>query len=105
MLLGFVPLLRQVHLEPEVVLLLFLPALLFWESLTTSLRGIRRDHPAFPGTTPPAVMHAILTREPDLAGVPDSIRLFVLASLVKDPRARPCSEQLLNWLTANPCSR
>jgi Na+/H+ antiporter len=42
-LLGFVPALREVHLPPEVVLLLFLPALLYWESITTPLRGIRRD--------------------------------------------------------------
>ncbi|HEY0360283.1 MAG TPA: cation:proton antiporter, partial [Mycobacteriales bacterium] len=40
-LLGFVPALRTVRLPPEVVLLLFLPALLYWESLTTSLREIR----------------------------------------------------------------
>lgn len=42
-LLGFVPALREVYLPPEAVLLLFLPALLYWESLTTSLREIRRD--------------------------------------------------------------
>ncbi|MFG1993836.1 Na+/H+ antiporter [Actinoplanes sp. NPDC048988] len=42
-LLGFVPALREVHLPPETVLLLFLPGLLYWESLTTSLREIRRD--------------------------------------------------------------
>ena len=42
-LLGFLPALRQVHLPPQVVLLLFLPALLYWESLTTSLREIRRN--------------------------------------------------------------
>ena len=42
-LLGFVPALRQVQLPPEVVLLLFLPALLYWESLTTSLREIRSN--------------------------------------------------------------
>ncbi|POM23829.1 Sodium, potassium, lithium and rubidium/H(+) antiporter [Actinomadura rubteroloni] len=42
-LLGFVPALRRVHLPPEAVLLLFLPALLFWESLTTSLREIRSN--------------------------------------------------------------
>jgi NhaP-type Na+/H+ or K+/H+ antiporter len=40
-LLGFAPALRQVRLPPEVVLLLFLLALLYWESLTTSLREIR----------------------------------------------------------------
>ncbi|MCE5289064.1 MAG: Na+/H+ antiporter [Nocardiaceae bacterium] len=39
----FIPSLRAVHLAPEAVLLLFLPALLYWESFTTPLRGIRRD--------------------------------------------------------------
>lgn len=42
-LLGFVPALREVELPPEAVLLIFLPVLLYWESLTTSLREIRRD--------------------------------------------------------------
>jgi Na+/H+ antiporter len=41
--LGFVPALGEVTLEPEVVILLFLPALLYWEALTTSLREIRAD--------------------------------------------------------------
>ncbi|WP_433208168.1 Na+/H+ antiporter [Dactylosporangium sp. CS-047395] len=39
-LLGLVPLLSMARLPPEAVLLLFLPALLYWESLTTSLREI-----------------------------------------------------------------
>ncbi|GAB2842157.1 Na+/H+ antiporter [Actinocorallia aurea] len=43
LLLGFVPALRAVRLPPEAVLLLFLPALLYWESLTTSPREIRRN--------------------------------------------------------------
>ncbi|UXN31361.1 Na+/H+ antiporter [Glutamicibacter sp. M10] len=43
LLLGFLPALREVSLPPEVVLFLFLPALLFWESLTTSLREIRAN--------------------------------------------------------------
>ncbi len=43
LLVGFVPYLRQAQLPPEVVLLLFLPALLYWESLTTSLREIRSN--------------------------------------------------------------
>ncbi|WP_330276160.1 Na+/H+ antiporter [Lentzea sp. NBC_00516] len=42
-LLGFVPALRAVHLPPELVLLLFLPVLLYWESLNTSLREIRAN--------------------------------------------------------------
>lgn len=41
--LGFIPEVREIELPPETVLLLFLPVLLFWESLTTSLRSIRRD--------------------------------------------------------------
>ncbi|MBM6621962.1 Na+/H+ antiporter [Micrococcaceae bacterium RIT802] len=43
LLLGFVPELREIELPPETVLLLFLPVMLFWESLTSSLRSIRRD--------------------------------------------------------------
>lgn len=42
-LLSLTPALRDFHLAPEVVILLFLPALLYWESLTTSLREIRAD--------------------------------------------------------------
>jgi monovalent cation/hydrogen antiporter len=42
-LLGFIPALRGAHLPPEAMLFLFLPALLYWESLTTSLREIRRN--------------------------------------------------------------
>ncbi|MGY1592239.1 Na+/H+ antiporter [Geodermatophilus sp. SYSU D00708] len=42
-LLGLVPLLGEVELEPDVVLLLFLPAILYWESLNTSLREIRAN--------------------------------------------------------------
>jgi CPA1 family monovalent cation:H+ antiporter len=40
--LGFVPELRDVQLPPDTMLLLFLPVLLFWESLTTSLRANKR---------------------------------------------------------------
>ena len=41
--LAFLPPLRAVRLPPEVVLLIFLPALLYWESLNTSLREIRAN--------------------------------------------------------------
>ena len=40
---GFVPGLGDLEMPPEVVLFLFLPALLYWESLNTSLRGIRAN--------------------------------------------------------------
>jgi Na+/H+ antiporter len=42
-LLGFVPGMEHLSMPHEVVLMLFLPALLFWESLTTSKNAIRRD--------------------------------------------------------------
>ncbi len=41
--LAWVPWTADVTLPPEVVLLLFLPALLYWESLTTSPREIRAN--------------------------------------------------------------
>lgn len=41
--LGFVPALEKVSLPPEAMLLIFLPALLYWESLNTSLREIRSN--------------------------------------------------------------
>jgi monovalent cation/hydrogen antiporter len=43
LVLGLVPALRDTHLPPHVVLLLFLPALLYWEAITTSLREIRNN--------------------------------------------------------------
>nr|MBS1901788.1 Na+/H+ antiporter [Actinomycetota bacterium] len=43
LLSGFVPAVREIHLPAEVVLVLFLPALLFWEAFTTPLREVRRD--------------------------------------------------------------
>jgi NhaP-type Na+/H+ or K+/H+ antiporter len=42
-LLGFLPSVREVQLPSEVVLFIFLPVLLYWESLTTSLREIRSN--------------------------------------------------------------
>ena len=42
-LVGFVPRLRAVNLPSDTVLLVFLPALLYWESLNASLRAIRRS--------------------------------------------------------------
>lgn len=41
--LAFVPWTAGTLVPPEVVLLVFLPALLYWESLTTSLREIRAN--------------------------------------------------------------
>ena len=42
-LLGLVPRFGHVQLDGEIVLLLFLPAILYWESLNTSFREIRAN--------------------------------------------------------------
>lgn len=44
-LLGLTPPLSEVTLEPDLVLLIFLPAILYRESLTISLREIRANLP------------------------------------------------------------
>jgi CPA1 family monovalent cation:H+ antiporter len=43
MLLGLVPMFGAIHLHGEIVLLLFLPAILYWESMNTSFREIRAN--------------------------------------------------------------
>ena len=42
-LLGLVPQFGHVHINGEIVLLLFLPAILYWEGLNTSFREIRAN--------------------------------------------------------------
>src|SRR6202012_1701734 len=42
-LLGLIPKFGGVRLDGEIVLLLFLPAILYWESLNTSFREIRAN--------------------------------------------------------------
>jgi CPA1 family monovalent cation:H+ antiporter len=42
-LLGLIPQFSNVHINGEVVLLLFLPAILYWEGLNTSFREIRAN--------------------------------------------------------------
>ena len=57
-LLGFVPRLRTVVLPPDIVLLVFLPALLYWEAINSSMRAIRR---AFRGLVLMSTVLVILT--------------------------------------------
>lgn len=42
-LLGLIPRFGNVHIDGELVLLLFLPAILYWESLNTSFREIKAN--------------------------------------------------------------
>ena len=41
--LGLIPGVPNIELRPELVLLLFLPPLLYWDSLNTSLRDFRAN--------------------------------------------------------------
>ncbi|MEU6716109.1 serine/threonine-protein kinase [Nonomuraea sp. NPDC046802] len=54
---------------------------------------------AFKGDTMPALMHAILTTEPDLSGVPEGLRPLLARCLAKNPEVRPGAEELLGLLT------
>lgn len=58
-------------------------------------------HPAFAGDSAPALMHAILTRDPDLSGVPDDLRAMLAACLAKAPGVRPRATDLLDSLTGD----
>lgn len=49
----------------------------------------------FGSDTVAAVFHRILTLEPDLSGIPQSLRATLAACLSKDPRARPSARSLL----------
>lgn len=54
---------------------------------------------AFPASSVPAVLHAVLNSEPDVSGVPHPLRSLVTACLAKDPAARPAADRLLRDLT------
>ncbi|MGW4403962.1 serine/threonine-protein kinase [Nonomuraea sp. NPDC004702] len=56
---------------------------------------------AFRGDTLAAIMHAILTREPDLSSVPPELRPVLAACLVKEPAARPDAAALVRRLTGD----
>ncbi|MFB4269944.1 serine/threonine-protein kinase [Nonomuraea sp. GTA35] len=56
-------------------------------------------HRAFPGAVTAVVLNAIMTRDPDLAGVPGRLRPLLAACLAKDPGSRPAVADLLTTLT------
>ncbi|WP_329247934.1 protein kinase [Actinoallomurus sp. NBC_01490] len=58
--------------------------------------------PAFGGDSVPAVMHRILTDEPDLSGVPTPLRDLIAAALAKDPEQRPTANDVLPALAGPP---
>ncbi|XVQ10210.1 protein kinase domain-containing protein [Spirillospora sp. CA-255316] len=56
----------------------------------------------FGGSTLPATAAAIMGAEPDLTGLPDSLRPVVAAALRKSPGARPTPSRLLELLGVTP---
>lgn len=58
--------------------------------------------PAFGRDTIPAVLHRILTAEPDLSGVPEGLRPLLSACLAKTPADRPAAPDLLFRLIRQP---
>ncbi|MEV0386411.1 WD40 repeat domain-containing serine/threonine protein kinase [Nonomuraea sp. NPDC050643] len=49
----------------------------------------------FGGENVSAVMHQVLSAQPDVSGLPDPVRSLVRAALAKDPKARPTARDLL----------
>ncbi|MFI6484073.1 serine/threonine-protein kinase [Nonomuraea sp. NPDC050663] len=70
-------------------------------SWASSMIYAATGQPAFRGDTFPVIMHAILTREPDLSSVPQELRPALAACLAKDPAARPSAATLLRRLTGD----
>ncbi|MEV4894992.1 protein kinase [Nonomuraea sp. NPDC055795] len=71
-------------------------------SWTSTMVFAATGEQAFRGDTMPSLMHAILTTEPDLSGVPAEIRPLLHACLAKDPAQRPTADGLLAQLTGAP---
>jgi serine/threonine protein kinase len=47
-----------------------------------------------------SILYRIMYGDPDIAAVPDPLRLLVQAALAKDPQTRPTAQQLLDRLTS-----
>ncbi|MGV9304497.1 protein kinase domain-containing protein [Nonomuraea sp. NPDC003727] len=57
--------------------------------------------PAFGHDSIPAVLHRILTAEPDLSAIPADLRRLLAQCLAKDPAARPTASQAMLSLIAH----
>ncbi|MFI7421140.1 protein kinase [Nonomuraea sp. NPDC049684] len=70
-------------------------------SWATSMIYAATGRQAFRGDALPVIMHAVLTREPDLSSVPRELRPALAACLAKDPAARPGAAALVRRLTGD----
>jgi hypothetical protein len=57
--------------------------------------------PCFDGPTLPAIIHRILTAEPNLRGLQGTLLSAVRAALAKSPESRPTAQQLLGRLVSS----
>jgi hypothetical protein len=60
-----------------------------------------RGAPCFSGNSMPAVLHRIISGEPDLSGLDGTLLAVVRAALAKDPADRPTAQQLLERLISS----
>ncbi|MCT9934882.1 BMP family ABC transporter substrate-binding protein [Planotetraspora sp. A-T 1434] len=60
---------------------------------------------AFGGTSVPAVLHAVLTTEPDMSGVPESLRSLLGKCLAKAPQDRPAAAEIMLQLVGHGTGR
>ncbi|MFF3437410.1 WD40 repeat domain-containing serine/threonine protein kinase [Streptosporangium sp. NPDC002721] len=86
---------EQIHGEPAAA-----PSDVFSWAVTMVFAAT--GTPAFGRDTIPAVLHRILTAEPDLSGVPEGLRPLLGACLVKTPADRPVASDLLFRLIRQP---
>ncbi|WP_171064344.1 protein kinase domain-containing protein [Actinomadura soli] len=60
-----------------------------------------RGGPCFDGASIPAIMHQILSGDPDLSGLGGSLLNAVRSALAKDPARRPTAQSLLDGLISS----
>ncbi|WP_433326787.1 protein kinase domain-containing protein [Spirillospora sp. CA-294931] len=60
-----------------------------------------RGSACFTGGTVPAIIHQILSGEPDLSGLDGTVLTVVRAAMAKDPAHRPTAQQLLERLISS----
>ncbi|WP_131740010.1 protein kinase domain-containing protein [Actinomadura roseirufa] len=64
-----------------------------------------RGGPCFGGDSIPAIIHQIVSGEPDLSGLGGTLRDAVAAALAKDPERRPSAQAVLDGLISSGASR
>lgn len=72
-----------------------------WGSVV-AFAGLGR--PPFGWDRPEALAYRIIHESPQLTGLPEEVLPAVVAALTKDPRQRPSSKAMVDWLLGTPAS-